>query len=61
MPIELVWNDLKYFLCTVIKPQTQFDLIKGVRTFWKTKVYADYCDKNIDLKNKDLKKMRALT
>ena len=27
----------KVFLCTVVKPQTQFDLIKGVRTFGNQK------------------------
>ena len=26
------------------QPQSQFDLIKGVRTFWKTKVDAGYCN-----------------
>ena len=30
-------GQFKVFLCTVVKPQTQFDLIKSVRTFGNQK------------------------
>ena len=29
-PIEWVWNDLKYFLCTGIHPQYNNELINGI-------------------------------
>ena len=47
-PIEMVWNDLKYFLCTHYKPRTKSDLIKGITTFWKKKVTAEYCNSKIN-------------
>ena len=30
-PIELVWNDLKYYMCTHIQPSTKNELISGIR------------------------------
>ena len=36
-PMEMVWNDLKYFLCTKVQPSTKNDLINGVHRFWNEK------------------------
>ncbi|CAF0965122.1 unnamed protein product [Brachionus calyciflorus] len=36
-PIELVWNDLKYFLETDFKPKTLSDLVIGISRFWEMK------------------------
>ena len=57
MPIELVWNDLKYFLCTEVQPQNEMDLINGVKKFWQDKVDFEYCNKKIDHLNKVLTKI----
>lgn len=46
-PIEMVWNDLKYFLCTYYKPTSKSDLIEGICRFWKY-TNVDYCNKKID-------------
>ena len=61
MPIELVWNDLKYFLCTEVQPQNEMDLINGVKKIWQDKVDFEYCNKKIDHLNKVLTKMISLT
>ena len=61
MPIELVWNDLKYFLCIEVQPQNEMDLINGVKKFWQDKVDFEYCNKKIDHLNKVLTKMISLT
>ena len=61
MPIELVWNNLKYFLCTVIQPHTLEELIYGVKIFWKKNVDLPYCNKKIDQIEKLIIKMIFLT
>ena len=61
MPIKLVWNDLKYFLCTVIHPHTLEELIYGVKFFWKKNVDVAYCNKKIDHIEKVINKMIFLT
>ena len=38
MPIELVWNDLKYYLCTEVQPQKMKELMKGVIDSWKNEL-----------------------
>ena len=38
MPIELVRNDLKYYLCTEVKPQKMKELMKGVIDSWKNEL-----------------------
>ncbi|CAF1110770.1 unnamed protein product [Brachionus calyciflorus] len=47
-PIELVWNDLKYFLETFFKPNSLSDLIIGINRFWDQTVTVDYCNRKID-------------
>ena len=47
-PIELVWHDLKRFICTDIKPQSAAELIAGIHVFWNTFVTVDYCNAKID-------------
>ena len=34
MPIEMVWNDRKYLICTEWKPSNLAELITGISTFW---------------------------
>lgn len=47
-PIELVWNDLKFYIGKYVKPTTMQDLINGIITFWNEKVTIDYCNRKID-------------
>ena len=47
-PIELVWNDLKYYLAHTFKPRNERQLIAGILKFWREKVTIDYCNKKID-------------
>ena len=47
-PIELVWNDMKTFLHTDIKPNSKEELINGIHQFWDTKVTVDYCNRKIN-------------
>ncbi len=37
-PIELVWNDLKFYLKNKIKPNTIEELCLAINRFWETKV-----------------------
>ena len=47
--IEMVWNDLKYYLCTEIKPTTLNQLTDGIKDFWKEHSRdLDYCNKKIN-------------
>lgn len=41
-PIELVWNDMKRFIASDIKPTTKNELINGIEQFWRTKVTVNY-------------------
>jgi hypothetical protein len=47
-PIELVWNDLKYYLAHEVKPLNENQLIAGILHFWREKVTVEYCNKKID-------------
>ena len=47
-PIELVWNDLKYYLKQKIKPNNVEELVLGINRFWETKVTVEYCNSKID-------------
>ena len=47
-PIELVWNDLKYFIGTFVKPNTIQELVQGIIRFWNEMVTRDYCNRKID-------------
>ena len=33
-PIEMVWNDIKYYLGIKVQPKTKDELITGITTFW---------------------------
>ena len=54
MPIELVWNDLKYFICTEWIPFNLAELITGIATFWVNHVTIDYCNSKINHLNRVL-------
>ena len=47
-PIELVWNDLKYYIATHIKPNTMQELIQGIIRFWNEIVTINFCNRKID-------------
>jgi hypothetical protein len=47
-PIELVWNDLKYFIRTLYKPNNMESLIEGIIYFWNNVVTVEYCNSKID-------------
>ena len=44
MPIELVRNDLKYYLCTEVQPQK----MKGVIDSWKNELDVAYFNAKIN-------------
>jgi len=61
-PVEMVWNDLKYYLCTEVQSKTKNELINGITTFWNNKRYdLDYCNKKIDHLYKVIDRLVALT
>ena len=46
-PIEMLWNELKFFLSTVVKPRNKDELVDGIRTFWSTRVTPEKCQRYI--------------
>jgi hypothetical protein len=50
MPIEMVWNDLKFFLTNNCKLKaTKSHLLRNIRRFWQSKMDdLAYCNANID-------------
>ena len=61
-PIEMVWNDLKYYLCTEVQPTTKDELVNGIQTFWSNKKNdIKYCNKKIDHLYKVIDRCIALT
>ena len=58
--IELVWNDLKYYIRTKIKPNNLEELITSINRFWETKVTREYCNSKIDHLEKVLKRAIVL-
>ena len=47
-PIELVWNDLKYYLNHEAKVLTERQLIINIKKFWRERVTVAYCNLKID-------------
>ena len=47
-PIENIWNDLKYYLCTKVKPSNKKELCRGIKKFWKEILNTRSCNKKID-------------
>ncbi len=44
MPIEMVCNDLKFFLTDHRRLKTKADLMRGIRKFWRSKANdLEYC------------------
>ena len=61
-PIEMVWNDIKYYLSKEVRPKTKNELIEGIRTFWnKKRDDLDYCNEKIDHLYKVIDRIVALT
>ena len=58
--IELVWNDLKYYIGAYVKPNTMQELIQGIIRFWNEIVTINYCNKKIDHLNKVIKTILTL-
>jgi hypothetical protein len=49
MPIEMVWNDLKFYLTNDCILRTKQDLIRGIRRFWLSKANdLNYCNAKFD-------------
>ena len=45
MPIEMVWNDLKFFLTDQRRLKTKADLMRGIRKFSRSKANdLEYCN-----------------
>ena len=42
-PIELIWHELKHFLCTHVKPTTKDGLLGGMTQFWKERMTPEKC------------------
>lgn len=47
-PIELAWNDLKYWLGKTWRPLTKAGLIIGIEVFLRDRVTVEYCNRKID-------------
>lgn len=60
-PIELVWNDMKYFIKTEVKPNSIHELIEGVMFFWNNKVTINYCQSKIGHLQRVLKEIIRVT
>ena len=49
MVIELVWNDLKYFLTNECELSSKADMLKNIRKFWQSKMNdLAYCNAKFD-------------
>ncbi len=46
-PIELVWHELKEYLCTEYKPRNLQSLKEGVSKFWRERMTVQKCQKYI--------------
>lgn len=47
-PIELIWHELKHFLCAIKKPSTVDELLSRITRFWQERVVAKKCVKYIE-------------
>jgi hypothetical protein len=47
-PIELLWNDLKWFLLNIARPKTEQALISAICLWWSFCVDKQYCNSKID-------------
>ena len=47
-PIELVWNDMGFYLCDYVKPNNLEELKQGILKFWNDFVTIEYCNSKID-------------
>jgi transposase len=59
-PIELVWNDLKYFLANEAQPRNVQGLVNSILYFWHNKVTIEYCNSKINHLNKVLRRVIEL-
>lgn len=41
--IEMLWNELKFFLLIVVKLRNKDELVYGIRTFWFMRVILEKC------------------
>jgi len=49
MPIEMVWNDLKFHLTHCVHPATENDLVREAKNWWNSKMNnVTYGNKKID-------------
>ena len=49
MVIEMVWNDLKYFLTNDCELSSKADLLRNIRKFWQRKMNdLAYCNAKFD-------------
>lgn len=46
-PIENVWHELKHYLRKVHKPKNKEQLVRGIETFWSSKMDLSKCQKYI--------------
>lgn len=46
-PIEMLWNELKHFLQTKVKPRNKEELVEGISTFWSRRVTPEKCQRYI--------------
>jgi hypothetical protein len=55
----MVWNDLKFYLCSKVKPFNKKELVKGIKDFWSN-ITIEYCNRKIDHIQRVLKKVVLL-
>ena len=47
-PIEKLWDELKSYLETKVKPRSKQELIDSIKKFWRKKVDTAKCARYID-------------
>ena len=47
-PIENLWDELKFYLESKVKPRNKQELVDGIKKFWAKKVTPEKCAKYID-------------
>jgi hypothetical protein len=59
-PIELIWNDMKYFLNNTYKPNNKIQLVAGIKHYWENILNHSSIDSKINQIHKVLRKVILL-
>ena len=59
-PIELIWNEMKYFLNNTYKPNNKIQLVAGIKHYWENILNQSTIDSKINHIHKVLRKVIVL-